>query len=431
MKVKEKYQSVDDTIELVKEKFGRNSKIAEMFETCISNTLQTTIKIQNDGSVFVITGDIPAMWLRDSACQLRPFLIMAKTDPELQELICGLIRKQVECILLDPYANAFNANANTNGNRWANDKTEMRPEIWERKYEIDTLCFPIQLSYLLWKNTGCLEHFTEEWLKAAHRICEVFRTEQDHEGKSPYFFERNNCVNTDTLSRNGKGALVKSNIGLIWSGFRPSDDSCVYGYLIPSNMFAAVILDNISEIAEKIYKDNRFAQEAGAFAQEVRQAIERYGIVPGQRNEFYAYEVDGFGEYNIMDDANLPSLISMPYIGYCDRQNERYQNTRKEMLSERNPFYYEGTFAKGIGSPHTPKKQIWHIALAMQALTSDSKDEIEEILRELERTDAGTRFMHESFHVDDPSIYTRPWFSWANSVFCELILACCGLHVVL
>ena len=425
--IKDHYPVIDQTIQQVKDRFGSDSKIAVMFENCISNTLQTTIKVLDDGSIFVITGDIPAMWLRDSACQLRPFLFFAKEDPEIADIISGLIQRQMQCIQIDPYANAFNECAN--GNCWEHDKTDMKPELWERKFEIDSLCFPVQLSYLFWKNTGYTAHFTMDWLKSAKTIISVFRTEQDHEHKSPYTFERMNCVPTDTLSRNGKGALVKSNIGLIWSGFRPSDDSCTYGYLIPSNMLASVILENISEIAEQIYHDSVLAAEAHQFSSDLRKAIESLSIVPGQSKEFYAYEIDGFGEYNIMDDANLPSLLSLPYIGYCDRKDGRYLNTREIILSDRNPYYYAGACAKGIGSPHTPARYIWHIGLAMQALTTTSAKEREQLLDMLTHTDAGTDLMHEAFLVDDPAQYTRPWFSWANSVFCELILDCCGYHL--
>ncbi|MDK2807343.1 MAG: uncharacterized protein PWP24_72 [Clostridiales bacterium] len=428
MKVKDTYQEIQNKIELVKDKFGADSKIASMFEKCISNTLKTTIKVLEDGSVFVITGDIPAMWLRDSACQLRPFLMFAKEEPEIVELICGLVKKQMECIMIDPYANAFNEDGN--GNCWEQDKTDMKPQLWERKFEIDSLCYPVQLSYLLWKNTGCTSHFTPEWLDAVKLICSVFRTEQDHENKSNYTFERENCTYTDTLSRKGKGALVKSDIGLIWSGFRPSDDACVYGYLIPSNMLAAVILDNIAEIAATIYDDEAFAVEAKEFSLEVREAIEKYAIVPGQEKEFYAYEVDGFGEYNIMDDANLPSLLSMPYFGYCSKQEERYQNTREVALSDRNPYFYAGKYAMGIGSPHTPSRQVWPIALGIQGITTDSIEEKERILKMFENTDADTGLMHESILVDDPTVYTRPWFSWANSVFCEFVLDYCGFRVI-
>ena len=314
-------------IETVKEKFGKEHKISVMFENCISNTLSTTIKTLDDGSVFVITGDIPAMWLRDSSCQLRPFLLFAKEEPEILKMVTGLIRKQAECILTDAYANAFNESANGNG--FQDDRTEMKPELWERKYEIDSLCYPLQLSYLLWKNTGSTEHFTQTWLKAARRVIEVFKTEQNHEENSPYYFERSNCIYTDTLSREGKGALVKKNIGLTWSGFRPSDDACIYGYLIPSNMLASVVMDNLREIAQEVYKDQKLAKEARDLSKEIREAVEKYAIVAGEVKDFYAYEVDGFGQYNVMDDANLPSLLSMPYIGYCDKENERYQNTRE------------------------------------------------------------------------------------------------------
>ncbi len=423
------YKTIDAMIGTVKEKFGKEHKISVMFEKCISNTLSTTIKTLDDGSVFVITGDIPAMWLRDSSCQLRPFLLFAKEEPEILNMITGLIRKQAECILIDAYANAFNESANGNG--FQDDRTEMKPELWERKYEIDSLCYPMQLSYLLWKNTGSTEHFTENWLKAARRVVEVFKTEQNHEENSAYYFERRNCIYTDTLSREGKGALVKKNIGLTWSGFRPSDDACIYGYLIPSNMLASVVMDNLREIAEEIYKDRELAKTAGDLSAEIREAVEKYAIVAGEETEFYAYEVDGFGQYNVMDDANLPSLLSMPYIGYCKKENERYQNTRKIVLSERNPYYFPGRVLTGIGSPHTRTRYVWSMALCMQGITSDSKEEKETIFKMLENSDGGTNLMHESIFADDDTRYTRPWFSWANSVFCEFVMDYLGYSVKL
>lgn len=421
------YRSIERMIEKVKEKFGTDSKITRMFEACISNTLSTTIKTLEDGSVFVITGDIPAMWLRDSSCQLRPFLLFAQEEPEIQQMITGLIKKQVECILLDPYANAFNECAN--GNCYSQDHTDMKPELWERKYEIDSLCYPLQLSYLLWKNTGCIEHFTEKWLEAAKTVYSVWRTEQDHENRSSYFFERSNCVFTDTLSRGGKGALVKSHIGLTWSGFRPSDDACVYGYLIPSNMLASVVLNYVSEISEVIYGDMAFAEEAFMFSKEIRNAVETLSIVPMEEMEFYAYEIDGFGQYHIMDDANLPSLLSMPYFGYCTKDAPRYKNTRKMVLSDRNPYFYKGSVLSGIGSPHTKTGYVWSMALCMQGITSDSEEEKQALFKMLEHSDAGTNLMHESIDANDPYHYSRPWFSWANSVFCEFVMDHMGYSV--
>ena len=426
MKVKENYAAIERTVALVKEKFGADSKIAVMFEKCISNTLQTTIKVKEDDTVFVITGDIPAMWLRDSACQLRPFLLFAKEEPELVELICGLIKKQMQCILLDPYANAFNENGD--GQCWDHDKTDMKPELWERKYEIDSLCYPVQLSYLLWKNTGCTEQFTGEWLEAAKTVIRVFRTEQDHENASPYTFERENCSFTDTLSRDGKGALVKSNVGLIWSGFRPSDDACQYGFLVPSNMFASVVLGYIAEYANSKYQDETMAKEAYMLKKLIEQGIEADAV----RNldgigETYVYETDGYGNDVWMDDANVPNLLSMPWLGWCSLDDARYQNTRKWILSSKNPFYYEGMAAKGIGSPHTPSGYIWHIALSMQGLTSDDESERRQLMETLLATDAGTHLMHEGFDCNNPDAFTREWFAWSNSLFALYAMTYCGL----
>ena len=426
MNIQKNYQAVDALVARVKERFAHQPKVGKIFERFMTSTLQTTAKVGEDGSVFVITGDIPAMWLRDSVCQFRPFVGLAKEEPEIRKVLEGLIQKQVECILIDPYANAFNECANGKG--FQDDKTDMNPHLWERKFEIDSLCYPIQLSYLFWKNAGVTAHFTKEWLQAAKKVVEVFHTEQSHEEKSPYTFERKNCVFTDTLSRNGKGALVKSGIGLIWSGFRPSDDACVYGYLIPSNMLACVILGYLSEIAETVYGDMEFAAETKAFSDTVRTAIETYAHIP-MMDGVYAYEVDGFGQYLMMDDANLPSLLSMPYFGYCGKDDPNYLKTRELILSDANPYYYEGEALRGIGSPHTPARQVWHMAVAMQAITSQDPQERERLLQMLVDTDADTEMMHESVHVDDPKVYTRPWFSWANSVFCELVMDMCGLGI--
>lgn len=419
------YTSVEKLIRQVEAFFRgkgeKQEKIAEAFRICLSNTLETTIHETGEDSAFVITGDIPAMWLRDSACQLRPFLIPAREDEALQKLICRVIKRQIDCILIDPYANAFNEEPN--GHCFAQDKTEENPWLWERKYEIDSLCYPLQLAFLLYRETGCTAQFTQEFKRAAETILSVFITEQNHEKNSLYRFERENCRFIDTLSRDGKGALVKGDIGLTWSGFRPSDDACTYGYLIPSNMLACVVMEYLSEIANFVYGDADLAERALTLSKQLREAIEQYGTVPfDEDGAFYAYEVDGFGQYLIMDDANLPSLLSAPYIGYCDRNDEKYQATRQIILSSRNPYYFEGTYGKGIGSPHTGADRLWEIALGMQGLTSDSPEEKLHLLQQMVELSDGTLMMHESIDVNHPSVYTRPWFSWANSVYCELVL---------
>lgn len=403
-------------------------KLGRIFEKCFTNTLDTTVKRMKDGSTYVITGDIPAMWLRDSVAQLRPYLILAKENEEIYELLSGLVRRQFMYINIDSYANAFNEEAN--GNCWEKDETDMEPWVWERKYEIDSLCYPLQFAWLLWKNTGRTDHFDASFVSGAEKILQVFKVEQNHEEESPYLFMRSNTFYTDTLSREGKGALVKSNIGLTWSGFRPSDDACTYGYLIPSNMFASVVLRYLEIIARDILKNRAISEEAVKLAASIEEGIETYGITRTEAwGEVYAYETDGFGQYNLMDDANVPSLLSMEYLGYRGKNTEVAENTRKMILSETNPYYYKGKCAEGIGSPHTPMRYVWPISLAMQGLTAKRMEEKRKILKVLMDTSAGTDLMHEGFHVDDPSQYTREWFSWANAMFSELVMDYCGFQV--
>lgn len=324
--------------------------------------------------------------------------------------------------------NAFNETAN--GARWDKNDLQRNDWLWERKYEVDSLCYPIQLAYLLWKNTGCTSQFNEDFQRGADRIIQTFRREQNHEKNSSYRFVRENTYFTDTLSREGKGALVKGDIGLTWSGFRPSDDACTYGYLIPSNMFAVIVLGYLEEIEKIVYHSEQMQTEAACLRQQIEEGIGRYGIVETEDyGKIYAYEVDGFGQYNLMDDANIPSLLSLPYLGYRG-DAEVIRNTRRFILSEANPYYYRGKFSCGIGSPHTPVRHVWQLALIMQGMTSADEREREDILRMLSETDAGTGLMHESMHVDDPSRYTREWFSWANALFCEWILEICGYRIV-
>ncbi len=405
---------------------GEDPKLYETFENCYTNTLDTTVKEMPDGTTYVITGDIPAMWLRDSVAQVRPYLVLARQDRKIADLLAGLVKRQFFYIGIDPYANAFNEEAN--GNCWEHDDTDqMSDYIWERKYEIDSLCYPVQLAYLLWQQTGRTDQFDEAFWKGLETILDVWEREQYHEECSSYYFRRKGSYFTDTLSRDGKGALVKSGTGLTWSGFRPSDDACTYGYLIPSNMFATVVLGYMVEIVSQVsgqsQRQKAIGKRAGKLRQQIREAIETIGITKTEDfGEIYAYEVDGYGQYNLMDDANVPSLLSMTYLGYEPKRPEVAENTRRFLLSDANPYYYKGTAAAGIGSPHTPPSYIWHIALAVEGLTSTDKQEQKRILNTLLETDGGKALMHEGFHADDPGRYTREWFSWANAMYCELLL---------
>lgn len=426
----QRYASICRLFRIVEEKLRKYPKIVEIFQNCYLNTLDATVKSMDDGTTYVITGDIPAMWLRDSTAQLRPFLPVAGQEPALQEILIGLSRRQFQYIQTDPYANAFNEA--DNGNCWEHDITEQNGWVWERKYEVDSLCYPLQFAYLLWKNTGCREHLDLSFQAGARKILQVFWTEQYHEERSPYSFVRQNTYFRDTLSRDGKGALVKSGIGMTWSGFRPSDDACTYGYLVPSNMFAVVALGYLEEMAGSILKDWEMQKEAADLKEQIYQGIETCGIVKTEEfGEVYAYETDGYGQYNLMDDANVPSLLSMEYLGYRGKRPEVAENTRRLILSEVNPFYYKGSKGAGIGSSHTPVNHIWPIALAMEGLTAKTEEKKLEMLRILAETDGGTGLLHESFHVNDDGKYTREWFSWANAMFSELVLDYCGYPVLL
>lgn len=420
-------KSLQNMIERIRQNLPDQPKLVSMFENCFTNTLLTTIQQKDDGTTFVITGDIPAMWLRDSAAQVRPYLILAQEDDQIASMIEGLVKRQIQYIRLDPYANAFNEQQSGNGHQ--DDLTEMNDWIWERKYEIDSLAYPIQLSYLLWKNSGRTSQFDESFRAAAQTILELWCTEQHHETKSPYTFQRLNAPLTDTLVREGKGSET-AYTGMTWSGFRPSDDCCQYGYLVPSNMFAIVALRYLIEIAEAVYGDQELAVQARQLAEEIQQGIDKHAIV--EHPEFgriYAYETDGFGNHNLMDDANVPSLLALPYLGYVDENDEVYLNTRRFILSSSNPYFYEGTAASGIGSPHTPEGYIWHIALSMQGLTSQEREEKLRLLALIRDTDADTGLTHEGFSANDPHQYTRPWFSWSNMLFSELVMDYCGLRI--
>ncbi|MGI5893758.1 MAG: glycoside hydrolase family 125 protein [Candidatus Merdivicinus sp.] len=420
-------KELDPFLDKVAEHLKDRPKLKELFFNCYPNTMSTTTKYLEDGTAFVFTGDIPAMWLRDSSAQVRHYIGLAKESVPVAELIEALIARQMLCIQIDPYANAFNESENNQG--WKGDLPTPGAWIWERKYEIDSLCYPFQLSWLFWKATGRTGCFTESWKKSAQIVLDHWTLEQDHGEKSPYYFirMRDGKPNSDTLPQDGKGAPV-AHTGMTWSGFRPSDDPCRYGYLIPSNMFASVILSYFAEIFTAIYHEEEIAKRALQLKAEIDEGIRRYGVYEHEKfGKIYAYETDGMGHYTLMDDANVPSLLSIPYLGWCSAEDEIYQNTRRYVLSTENPFYFEGSALKGVGSPHTPPRYVWHIALSMQGLTSSDRQEQEMLLDMLENSDAGTGFMHEGVFVDDPAQFTRPWFAWSNSIFSEFVLHYLGL----
>jgi uncharacterized protein len=419
-------KAVEETIVRVKAKIG-DPELAWMFENCYPNTLDTTVEMSEVGGrpdTFVITGDIDAMWLRDSACQVWPYVALAKSDADLRRMFQGLIGRQARCILIDPYANAFLPDPmSKKALSWAvHDSTEMKPGVAERKWEVDSLCYCIRLSHGYWRATGDVTPFDVEWAKAARLVAATFREQQRKNGPGPYHFQRKTEVPTDTQMLGGFGNPADP-VGMIFSMFRPSDDACTYSFYVPSNQFAVLTLRQLAEIATEVLRDAAFAGECRALANEVEAALQKYApMKDASGEEFWAFEVDGYGNQLFMDDANIPGLLGLPYLGCCKREDAVYQRTRKRSLSAKNPYFFQGTAAAGIGGPHEGLNMIWPMALTVQAMTSENDAEIRQCLHWLKTTHAGTGLMHESFDKDNPAKFTRPWFAWANSLFGELIV---------
>lgn len=418
-------ESVEKLIEKVKSGISDPS-LAKTFENTFPNTIDTTVHYTEENGVpdtYIITGDIDAMWLRDSSAQVNHYLPLVKIDEKLAKMINGLIRRQTRCILLDPYANAFYHDQDKVG-EWASDHTDMKPGVHERKWELDSLSYPIRLAYQYWKVTGDTSAFDRQWLDAMQLAVDTMKVQQRKDGKGPYSFRRTTEWQTDTVPGNGFGNPIKPT-GMICSTFRNSDDAAVYLFNIPENLMAVASLRHLAEMLDGMKKDPALAKEARSLADEVEAAVKKHGIVKHPKyGEIYAYEVDGFGNVLLMDDAGLPSLVAVPYLGYGSIDDKVYQNTRKFALSEDNPYFFKGKAAEGTGSPHLAAhgdSMIWPMGISSRALTSNDPKEIALCIKMLNDNTAGTHFMHEGFDKDDGNKFTRPWFAWSNSLFGEMI----------
>lgn len=401
-----------------------NPKLAWMFRNCFPNTLDTTVHFREDKDgnpdTFVYTGDIHAMWLRDSGAQVWPYVQFAAQDEHLKRMIAGVINRQFLSITIDPYANAFNDGPT--GGHWMTDGTEMNPNDHERKWEIDSQCYPIRLAHEYWKVTGDTSIFGDKWIDGMKAILATLREQQRKEGHGSYRFTRVTDRQLDTKCCNGMGNPVKP-CGLIASSFRPSDDATTFEFLVPSNFFAVTSLRKAAEILDTVNQDTLMAGECRALADEVETALKENAVVYHPKfGNIYAFEVDGFGNSYLMDDANVPSLLALAYLGDVAPDNPVYRNTRRFVLSDSNPYFFKGTAGEGIGGPHIGYDMIWPMSIMMRAFTSTDDNEIRDCIVMLMNTDAGSGFMHESFHKDNPENFTRAWFAWQNTLFGELIL---------
>ena len=409
-----------------------NPDLATLFSNCFPNTLDTTVDFtsaEKNGGVpdtYVITGDIDAMWLRDSSAQVNPYLpLCSRHDLPLAAMISGLIRRQTRCIALDPYANAFYKDP-TKISQWQSDHTQMRPGVHERKWELDSLCYPIRLAHQYWKITGDNTPFDAAWRDAMRLAVSTMRVQQRKDGMGPYRFQRETAQQSDTVAGGGWGLPIRPT-GMICSVFRNSDDAALYLFNIPENLFAVTALRQLAELLTGTTgggADPALAHECSTLADEVNDAVQKYGLREHPvHGKVYVYECDGYGNCVFMDDTGLPSLLSMPYLGSVKADDATYQRTRGFSLSLDNPYFYKGSAMEGLGSPHTaPKKLVWPLGISTRGLTSIDPEEIRRCLSWLMTTTAGTGFMHEGINPDDPADFTRPWFAWSNSLFAEFVL---------
>jgi meiotically up-regulated gene 157 (Mug157) protein len=423
--------AVEKLIATTKARIG-DPELAWMFENCFPNTLDTTVQVgtlRGKPDTFVVTGDIDAMWMRDSSAQVWPYVQLARQDKALQQLFRGLIHRHALCISIDPYANAFMPDPTAKSNlEWAqHDVTDMRPGVAERKWEIDSLCYPIRLAHGYWQATGDTTPFDDDWHAAMRTVLKTFREQQRKDGPGPYHFQRTSPTPSESQFLQGYGNPTRPT-GMIHAMFRPSDDATVYPFNIPGNLFAATSLRRLAEMLRAIRHDDSTAGDCIALADDIQHAAEAHGVIHGEQGDYWAYEVDGYGNQLFMDDANVPSLLALPYLGSCTQDDARYQRTRSQAWSTRNPYFFEGRAASGIGGPHEGLRMIWPMSIMMRAFTSSDTAEISQCIAWLKTTHAGTGFMHEAFDQDDPAKFTRSWFAWANTLFGELIVTLADRH---
>jgi meiotically up-regulated gene 157 (Mug157) protein len=365
--------------------------------SALFETLNRDFFPEDDGTVYVQTGDIPAMWLRDSSAQARPYVRFGAAFPDFAPVCLGIIERNAKNVMTDSYANAFTAGY----------------KVWEEKWEVDSLAYPVTLAWQYWQSTRDRRVFTPRLQLALARTLDTYGCEQDHHTCSDY--------TSVYLMNNGVGADF-ADTGMIWGAFRPSDDPVRYPFNIPQQMLAAVALDDLAQLEEAGFGDQSRARRAREMAGRLRAGIERYGTVYDFRYGWiYAYEVDGLGNAIIADDANLPNLISATYFGFTSTDNPIYRNTRRFALSSDNPYFYRGQYAQGLGSYHTRTGWVWPLGLIARALTAPSSSEVAESLAQLRSLSGPEATIHESVDPDHPSRFTRSQFGWGDALYAELL----------
>lgn len=430
---------VEKVINELKEKIV-DKDLARLFENAFPNTLDTTVRWHVDGTSeqkttrrhldpdawkgpqsFIVTGDINAEWLRDSTNQLAQYQLLAKKDKDIHQLILGAINTQAEYVIGSPYCNAFQPPPPSGLEpTFQGDGDTVHPLyeqsfVFECKYELDSLAHFLSLSNQFHNHTGSTAFVNDRWLLALDTLLDVL-TEQSkgtfnettgaYQGNE-YRFQRQTNAGTETLGLSGIGNPLASGTGLIRSAFRPSDDATILGFFIPANAMISVELTRAAALVKQAGHPS-LATQLASRAATIAQAVWTHGVVPhAHHGQVFAFEVDGYGSSILMDDANLPSLLSLPLLGFVPADNPTYQNTRRMILSKQgNPYYLTGNAFRGIGGPHVGLESAWPMSVLVQAMTSDDDDEILGCLARVKNVSM-RGVIHESVNVEHGDRYSR------------------------
>ncbi|KAI1951339.1 hypothetical protein LOZ12_002472 [Ophidiomyces ophidiicola] len=428
--------------------------LARIFENAFPNTLDTTVRWHVNGSQpvkkrnshalavwegpqsFIVTGDINAEWLRDSTNQLAQYQQLAKKDPNIKNLIIGAINTQAEFVIQSPYCNAFQPPPPSKllpTNNGQDDVVHPAYEpsvVFECKYELDSLANFLSLGNQFYTNTGSDAFLTNRWYMALDTVLSTIDAQSqptfDPSGDyvvNQYTFQRTTKIGTETLNLRGIGNPLNNETGLVRSAFRPSDDASILGFLIPANAMMSVELRRTADMLQKAGGKKELVNKLREVSKRIEQGVWEHGVVKHKTfGDVFAFEVDGYGSSILMDDANLPSLLALPLLGFVNQDDKVYQNTRKMILSKKgNPYYLVGSAFHGIGGPHIGVQNAWPMSVLVRARTAISDDEIRESIN-MVRDSSLLGLIHETVHVNRISQYTRSWFAWANSVFAQTIL---------
>lgn len=495
----------------------KDPDLYRLFQNSYPNTLDTMVKwhgyAQDENGTetdqelsYIITGDIDAMWLRDSASQLHSYArFLTPHSPEghddmgsLNSLWRGLINSHARYVLISPYCHAFQPPPESGippSHNGAYQHNKPRPaydpsKVFDCKWELDSLASFLQASVAYYERTHDLGFFARhDWVPAVRAAVDAAAAMRlgtyDGQGRvqpSAWTFTGWTDRGSETLTNDGLGNPVRAN-GMVRSAFRPSDDATIFQLLVPANMMWAKYLEEASVIMEELGEGAvhaidpakrsaaaGLATEMRDFAAGVRRGIDRDAVVvsphaPGL-GEVFAYECDGFGGVNLMDDANVPSLLSMPLFGYAESRfgppppgeeggmvagrdyAQVYRNTRRFILSGANPYFAQGPVISAVGGPHLGPGKAWPMAALVAAMTAfdeetglvggrggggaggdgggggggDVQEVVAEQLRMVLDSTSGMGVVHESVNSWNEAAFTRPWFGWANGLLGELIM---------